>query len=288
MTGYGKRESTINGVSCQIEIRSVNGRFLDVSCRLPRHLTGLENAIRTSIRTRLARGSVTCSVNLGAGERETVPVSYSEPLIREYVRLAQEIQQKFGLAGEVRLENVLALPELFSYSDSATNAGDLEAHILSEIDKTLDAVVEMRLHEGANLALDLRTRVHKIEGILERIAILDPARIQYWRDRFSERIKILMGEAELDPVRVVQEASIIADRLDITEEITRFKSHDKLFIAALDESANQGKKMNFILQEMAREANTLGTKCQSAEIASLAILLKDEVETIREQVQNIE
>lgn len=288
MTGYGKRESTVNGVSCQIEIRSVNGRFLDISCRLPRHLASLENTVRTNIRARLARGSVTCNVVLGQGERDTVPVSYSEPMVREYVRLAREIQSKFGLGGEIQIGQVLALPDLFSYSDSSAEGGELEAHILSEIDKALDAVIEMRLHEGNNLAQDLRARIHKIEGVLERIATLDPTRIQYWRDRFAERIKALMGESELDPVRVVQEASIIADRLDITEEITRFKSHNKLFVAALDDSANQGKKLNFILQEMGREANTLGTKCQSADIAALAILLKDEVETIREQVQNIE
>jgi len=288
MTSYGKRESTLQGVPCHIEIRSVNGRFLDISCRLPRHLAALENAVRTSIRTRLARGSVTCTVTIGQGERETVPISYSEPMVREFVRLAREIKDKFQLAGEVNISQVLSLPELFSYSDSSAEGGELEAHVLSEIDKTLDAVIEMRLHEGANLALDLRSRIQKIEAILERIATLDPARIQYWRDRFQDRIRTLMGEAELDPVRVLQEASIIADRLDISEEITRFRSHNKLFLAALDENANQGKKLNFILQEMGREANTLGTKCQSAEIAALAIQLKDEVETIREQVQNIE
>lgn len=288
MTGYGKRESLFQGVSCQVEIRSVNGRFLDISCRLPRQLAAQENAVRTAIRARLARGSVNCSVVLGQGEQGTMPVAWNETLVREYLRLAHEIQAKFALPGEVRIDQVLALPELFTYSDSGAEASALEAHVLSEIDKALDSVVEMRLQEGANLARDLNTRVSRIDGILDRIAVLDPERIAYWRDRFSERIKALVGEAGLDPLRVVQEASIIADRLDITEEITRFRSHNKLFVAALDESANQGKKLNFILQEMGREANTLGTKCQSAEIAALAISLKDEVETIREQVQNIE
>ena len=288
MTGYGKRESTFNGISCQIEIRSVNNRFLDITSRLPRHMAGLENTIRTNVRSRLARGSVNCSVILGQGERDNIPTSWSEPLVREYVRLAREIQEKFHLSGEISINQVLALPDLFSYSETNSDNAALEAHVLSEIDKTLDAVVEMRLHEGANLAHDLRARLQRIDGILDHIATLDPTRIQYWRDRFSERIKTLMGEAELDPIRVVQEASIIADRLDITEEITRFRSHNKLFLAALDETANQGKKLNFILQEMGREANTLGTKCQSAEITALAIQLKDEVETIREQVQNIE
>ena len=126
------------------------------------------------------------------------------------------------------------------------------------------------------------------DKILDEIQQLDPERIVEWKKKFEERLKALVGNAGIDPVRVVQEASIIADRLDINEEITRFKSHNKLFLSTLELGANQGKKLTFILQEMGREANTLATKCQSAKIAALAIQLKDSVETIREQTMNIE
>jgi uncharacterized protein (TIGR00255 family) len=127
-----------------------------------------------------------------------------------------------------------------------------------------------------------------MDTILDEVKVLDPERIVEWKQKFEERLQKLVGEAGLDPVRVTQEASIIADRLDINEEITRFKSHNKLFLATLEQGANQGKKLTFILQEMGREANTLATKCQSAKIAALAIRLKDSVETIREQTMNIE
>jgi uncharacterized protein (TIGR00255 family) len=146
----------------------------------------------------------------------------------------------------------------------------------------------MREKEGLNLKKDLEARVHEMDTILDEVKVLDPERIVEWKQKFEERLQKLVGEAGLDPVRVTQEASIIADRLDINEEITRFKSHNKLFLATLEQGANQGKKLTFILQEMGREANTLATKCQSAKIAALAIRLKDSVETIREQTMNIE
>jgi len=288
MTGYGRSDSTFRNTSFSVEVRSVNSRFLETSCKLPKNLAHLEAIIRNTLRTKVTRGSLTVIINIGQGDKEAVPVAYNEKLVQEYLRVAREIQTRFSLAGEITINQVLTLPDLFQFNDSGNDATEFEALLISQLEIALDELTKMRILEGKNLADDLRARVHKLDGILAQIATLDPERIVYWRDRFQSRIQELMGESSLDPVRVLQEASIIADRLDITEEITRFNSHNKLFLKALDEPANQGKKLNFILQEMGREANTLGTKCQTAAIASLAIALKDEVETIREQVQNIE
>jgi uncharacterized protein (TIGR00255 family) len=288
MTGYGKSESQIQGCPCTIEVRSVNNRFLDINCRLPKNLMQMETPIKETIRKRITRGSLSVSIAIGQGEKGNIPVSYSDAAVEAFVRIADEIKEKYHLEGEVRLEQVLALPDVLQYSDSSEETSALEAHLLENLNIALDSLTAMRKKEGANLALDLKIRVERMDKILDQVKILDPQRITDWRNKFQDRIKSLMGDAELDPVRVLQEASIIADRLDINEEITRFKSHNKLFLAALEEGFNQGKKLNFILQEMGREANTLGTKCQNAEIAAFAIQLKDEVETIREQVMNIE
>ena len=288
MTGYGKSESHIQGCPCTIEVRSVNNRFLDINSRLPKNLMQMETSIKECIRKRITRGSLSVSITLGQGEKGNIPVGYSGAAVEAFVRIADEIKAKYNLEGEVKLEQVLALPDVLQYNDASEDSSSLETHILENLNVALDSLIAMREKEGANLALDLRLRVEHMDKILDQVKILDPQRIADWRDKFLERIKTLLGEVEIDPVRVVQEASIIADRLDINEEITRFKSHNKLFVAALKEGANQGKKLNFILQEMGREANTLGTKCQNAEIAAYAIELKDEVETIREQVMNIE
>jgi len=288
MTGYGRSDSSWHDAPFTVEVRSVNSRFLETTCKLPKRLAHLEALVRNTIRSQITRGSLTCQVIMGLGDKDTVPFSYNDRLVQETIRIAHEIQQKYGISGEISIQQILALPDLFQFSESGDDAKALEIHLVNEVSKALAAMQVMRIQEGTNLANDLRTRVQHLNEILDQVSQLDPGRIQYWRDRFTGRLRELMGDKGLDPLRVLQEASIIADRLDITEEITRFRSHNKLFLQALDEASNQGKKLNFILQEMGREANTLGTKCQTAEIAALAIALKDEVETIREQVQNIE
>ena len=181
----------------------------------------------------------------------------------------------------------MALPNVLVYGADAEQKEN-EKRIKESLDKALQSLVQMREKEGLNLKSDLEKRVFAMDKILDEIQQLDPERIVEWKKKFEERLKALVGNSGIDPVRVVQEASIIADRLDINEEITRFKSHNKLFLSTLELGANQGKKLTFILQEMGREANTLATKCQSAKIAALAIQLKDSVETIRAQTMNIE
>lgn len=287
MTGYGKSESTFNGAACLVEVRSVNSRFLDIACKLPKELAYFENEVKGLVKAKLARGSVSVSVTLGTAEKSTVPQGYNAEAIEAYIRIAGEIKAKYGVSGEIKLEQVLAFPEVLRYDNAGSN-DELQEHLTAEINKALDKLLAMREREGANLVKDLEARVATLETTLDEIKVLDPERITVWKEKFQERLKTLLGEVELDPARVIQEASIVADKLDINEEITRFKSHNKLFLAALNDSGAQGKKLNFILQEMGREANTLGTKCQDARIQALAIRLKDEVETMREQVCNVE
>ena len=228
MTGYGRSDSSWRNTSFNVEVRSVNSRFLETSCKLPKNLAHLEAVVRNTVRTKVTRGSITVIINLGTGDKDSVPVAYNEKLVQEYLRVAREIQTRFSLPGEVTINQVLTLPDLFQFNDSGNGAQEFETLLIQQLEIALDDLTKMRILEGKNLADDLRNRVHKLDAILEQIATLDPERIVYWRDRFQTRIQELMGESGLDPVRVLQEASIIADRLDITEEITRFKSHNQL------------------------------------------------------------
>ena len=287
MTGYGKDEFKLHGTQCTVEVRSVNNRFLEISCHLPKTFSYLEFALKEEVKKFLARGSVNLTVTFGDSEEGSVPTGYSTEAVEAYLKIANDIKTKYHLTGEPTLEQVLSLPNVLVY-ESEEDQKETEELIKASLDRALQSLVQMREKEGLNLKKDLEARVHEMDTILDEVKALDPERIVEWKQKFEERLQKLVGEAGLDPVRVTQEASIIADRLDINEEITRFKSHNKLFLATLEQGANQGKKLTFILQEMGREANTLATKCQSAKIAALAIRLKDSVETIREQTMNIE
>jgi len=287
MTGYGKDEFKLHGTQCTVEVRSVNNRFLEISCHLPKTFSYLEFALKEEVKKFLARGSVNLTVTFGDSEEGSVPTGYSTEAVEAYLKIAKDIKTKYHLTGEPTLEQVLSLPNVLVY-ESEEDQKETEELIKASLDRALQSLVQMREKEGLNLKKDLEARVHEMDTILDEVKVLDPERIVEWKQKFEERLQKLVGEAGLDPVRVTQEASIIADRLDINEEITRFKSHNKLFLATLEQGANQGKKLTFILQEMGREANTLATKCQSAKIAALAIRLKDSVETIREQTMNIE
>ena len=287
MTGYGKDEFKLHGTQCTVEVRSVNNRFLEISCHLPKTFSYLEFALKEEVKKFLARGSINLTVTFGDSEEGSVPTGYSTEAVEAYLKIANDIKTKYHLTGEPTLEQVLSLPNVLVY-ESEEDQKETEELIKASLDRALQSLVQMREKEGLNLKKDLEARVHEMDTILDEVKVLDPERIVEWKQKFEERLQKLVGEAGLDPVRVTQEASIIADRLDINEEITRFKSHNKLFLATLEQGANQGKKLTFILQEMGREANTLATKCQSAKIAALAIRLKDSVETIREQTMNIE
>ena len=287
MTGFGKSESTLNGVSCVIEVRSVNSRFLEISSKIPKNFAYLENDLKSQIKDKLARGSVNLSITLGEGNVGNIPVCYNEAAVSKFVEITKAMQAKYNVTGDIKLEHILAIPEVLQFTDAGADNEVWEKHLKAELDKALDGVIAMREKEGANLAADLEKRVNHLNAVLDKIEVLDPQRIETWKVKFRERINALMKDSEIDDVRLLQEACIMADKLDIHEEITRFHSHNKLFLDALKKGGAQGKNLGFILQEMGREANTLGTKCQSAEIAALAIELKNEIECIREQSLNI-
>jgi conserved hypothetical protein TIGR00255 len=293
MTGFGKSESTLNGTTCVIEVRSVNSRFLEISAKIPKNFAYLENDFKAQIKDKLARGSVNLSITLGEGSVGNIPVCYNKTAVSKFVEITKdmlnEMQAKYGdlIKHEIKLEHILAIPEVLQFTDAGADNEAWEKHLKAELDKALDGVIAMREKEGANLAADLTKRVAHLEDVLAKVEVLDPQRIETWKVKFKERVDALMKDSEIDDVRLLQEACIMADKLDIHEEITRFHSHNKLFLDALKKGGAQGKNLGFILQEMGREANTLGTKCQSADIAALAIELKNEIECIREQSLNI-
>ena len=190
MTGFGKSESMYQGASCVIEVRSVNNRFLDISCKLPKNLAYLENSFKNQIKDKLVRGSVIFSVTLGAGTGGNIPVSYNDAAIKKFVEITHAMQLKYHIAGDIQLEHILALPEVLQFTDADADSEALEKHLAAELDKALDQVNEMRAKEGANLARDLEGRVNHLNNVLDKIEVLDPQRIEVWKGKFKERINV--------------------------------------------------------------------------------------------------
>lgn len=213
MTGYGKVETTFNNHTIVIEIRSVNNRFLDISTKIPKSLSHYDFELRNRIKNKVTRGSIFLSLTMDSGESGNIPTSYNEAAVKAFIDIANDIKEKFNIEGNVHLEHLLSLPELIQYSDDSSNQEELEKQLASHLDTAIDQLIEMRKKEGENLVIDLKNRISTINNILNDIEKLEPNRISDWKEKFEERMKVLLQNLELDPIRLIQEASIVADRL---------------------------------------------------------------------------
>lgn len=287
MTGFGRIETKAEEGEWSVEIKSVNNRYLEYSLKIPRELQAFEFELKDLISKHLRRGSVFCAIQLNLAQASGEVLQLNEELAAGYLALSADLVQKHGLsplssAELLRMPDVLGLP-----SKSGVDA-DLWEKIKLSVVQCLEQVKTMRCAEGENLAEDLRQRLGAIASHLDQVELHLPQRQNEHQEKMRQRLQKLLGEYELDEQRLYQEVAVLADKMDITEEIVRFRSHNQLFLQTLQSEGPHGKKLNFLLQEMGREANTLGTKSLYAELQHIAIALKEEIETIREQVQNLE
>lgn len=288
MTGFGRGTASARGITVMVEMRSVNGRFLEVSARLPRSLSLRENEIRDILRKKLTRGKINL---LLAVERETdgsIPVVVNPSAARAYYRLLQQVKKAVKLKESVKLQHLLQFAEIFE-TRSLVNTDEEEWRIAQEaLESALLDLETMRSQEGRELGKDFRLRIAALEEKLGQIERLSRESIPVERTRLRERITQLLEGETPDEGRLEMELALLADRLDVTEECVRFRSHNKFFLEALGSSEPSGRKLNFLVQEMNREANTIGSKSSSTEIAHLVVGIKEELEKIREQLQNVE
>jgi uncharacterized protein (TIGR00255 family) len=290
MTGFGEGEATAGdfGVSC--EVRSVNHRFLDVSLRLPAAISFCESDVRNRVKERLARGRVTIAFQIAPLKDIPLPAVSAERIERAIVELelvARRLAAATGRDQEIRLEHLLAVPDLFGGEESAAAPPELGASVLGALDKALDRVLAMKESEGRELARELRERLAKLRGLLAEVERQAPRSATETHERLRTRVAQLAGE-EVDPQRLAQEVALLADRANINEECERFGVHLDSFAATLDQGGQVAKRLNFLLQEMHREVNTMGSKTNLMEITQAVIAMKEEVESMREQVQNLE
>ncbi len=289
MTGFGSAAGRDRRVHLEVEIRSVNHRYLALKQSLPEELERHEAEIEQHVRSRLARGSVTLRVSLKSAD-PSAPVLPDARTLKAYARRLREVQQDLGLKGELALEDLLAIPALWSGASAAEPAGDLWPRTKKLIGKALDALVAAREREGEGIGRDLRGRLDAIEKRLARVQERVPAVVETYQKRLDERVRALLAQKGLEASKpdLAKEIALYADRCDVSEELQRLRAHTGEFRKALAGNGQVGRRLDFLAQEMGREANTIASKGNDAEISVCAVDIKAELEKIKEQVENIE
>ncbi len=289
MTGFGRGGFSGADFSVTVEIKTVNNRYLDVHLRTGQELSSIEAVIRRRVGARLSRGRVDLTINL----ERTGATAYeiNRPLVTGYVKALREIQEQFSLAGELDVNSIARVPGALTPARNGLNEESISG-VERALDSALDDLEQMRASEGAALAAEMRVRVAKIEAEIPIIEAAAAGLVDAYRQRLQKRIAELIargGQAiELDSGRLAQEVAYLADRSDISEELARLRSHLEQFRAALETDGEVGKRLDFLLQELNREANTVLSKSTEVAIKDSALAIKAEVEKLREQVQNVE
>jgi len=289
MTGYGRAECQKDDYTYLAEIRSVNNRFIEINTRLPKAHMDLEQPLKKLIKSYCSRGSINLSISIGnsnenTGEWEVKP---NLPLAAQYVTALQQIRDSLKLEGKIDLKSIISIRDIVKIEPLATDPANHEL-ILNIATEALDSLQKMRKEEGINLQKDLEQRIDAIENHAAEIESWHPEVVKEYQNKLKERIKSLNEGMESDETRIAQETALLADRCDITEEITRLKSHLNQFRNFVNTNEPIGRKLEFITQEINREVNTVGSKSSNIKISNRVIEIKSELEKIREQVQNIE
>ena len=288
MTGYGRGEAGSHGITVAVELRSVNSRFLEVATRLPRSLSLRENEIKDLIRRKVSRGKINLLVTVDRENDGSLPLKINVSAAKAYYKLLDHLRKTVKLRERVKLEHLLQFSEVIEPQE-LESTDDEEWKILQDsLDMALHQLYEMRKKEGGELEQDFRSRIGMLEEKLDQIERISKAQVPNERARLRERIKQLLENESIDEGRLELELALLADRLDVTEECVRFRSHNKFFLEAMNSDEPAGRKLSFLIQEMNREANTIGSKSSATEIAHIVVSVKEELEKIREQLQNIE
>ncbi len=288
MTGFGRANLETPDFKIDVEIRAVNHRFCEVSMRLPRILSPLEGQVRTLLQSNISRGKINLTINFESYVEQNAKLILNEDLLEAYTSVIARIQTKLSVRGEYDLVSLLQIPDLIERSSAESDAETLWPSVEKAITQAIHDFDRMRDAEGLHLTEDLTNRTHIISQLLNEIKTVSSTQLVGATEKMRERIRQLLGDIAIDETRLAMEVAILADKLDITEECVRLQIHCQQFLNYLQDKDPAGRRLNFLLQEMNREANTIASKANNAGIAQTVIRIKEELERIREQVQNVE
>ncbi len=289
MTGFGRGESQSKDIKFLVELKSLNHRYMDVSIKMPKLFTYLEEKIRQRIKDQVKRGRVEVFItyeNLGDSE---VKVTADMPLARHYLQALNELEEQLDITNDATVSLISKFPDVIRVEKQEMDEDEVSQCLLTGIENALTKLIEMRRVEGQQLKEDILKRLNIISGMLKEIAERSPHVVTEYRQRLTERIKEILEDGySLDDNRIIMEVALFADKSNITEELVRFESHIGQFHKAMDEDDSVGRKLDFLIQEMNREVNTIGSKANDLFITNIVVNIKSELEKMREQVQNIE
>jgi len=288
MTGFGRNETDENGHKVNIEVKSVNHRFLDINIRMPRFLYFLEEELRKVIKQRLVRGRVDVFVNYTSLASESKTVRVDIPLVQAYLKAIGEIEASTGVKNDMTMENIVRLPDVIVFEESEAQEDELRLLLTRSLNGALDQLIAARETEGIRISKDIFERLALLSETVDQIESREPDIINEYREKLKQRLTEYLESTEIDENRFNAEIVYFMDRSNITEEIVRLRSHIKQCRETLGMQAASGRNMDFIIQEMNREFNTIGSKSSDIGITKAVLFAKGEVEKIREQVQNIE
>lgn len=288
MTGFGRGEVSIDGVTAVADVRSLNSRYLDLSLSIPRSLNMQEQVIRDTVKAKAARGRVSVHISLSRDGNEELGMTIDTAAAKTAYAMLNGLRNEIGIKEEIKLSHLLQFNEVMKPAERADTDAQAWEAAQQALGLALDMMNGMRAQEGSQLLTDIENRINGMEETVGRVETLIVAQVSRRRERLEEKLRTLLGGVDMDPQRLAQEVALIAERLDITEECVRFRSHVQFFRDLIKSPEPAGRKLNFLTQELNREVNTMGSKAEDPEIARAVVGMKEELEKIREQIQNIE
>lgn len=288
MTGFGRGHKVLNGRDITVEIRSVNHRYYEFSSRLPRSLNYVEERLKSLLQGRISRGKVEVSVLLNNVEAADEKITINRDVVREYIEALRSVKEEFGLTDDLALSNVLRIPDAFTVVKTETDEEQLWEDIKSTAEEALEHFISMRENEGVRMKQDVLSRLAKIEEWVGVVETRSPQVVEDYRKRLYDKMCEVLSSSNIDENRILLEAGIFSEKTAVDEETVRLRSHIAQFRSMLESGEPVGRKLDFLVQEMNRETNTIGSKVQDIEVTRIVVDQKSEIEKIREQIQNIE
>ena len=288
MTGYGRFELLKNGVNYTVEIKSVNHRYFEFSVRTPKGCAFLEEKLKAFFAKRIARGKIEVYVGMEGGARSNSVVTVNEAVAESYVEALKSLKKKYGLSGKVSLSDVITNNDVFVVERPKMDEEEIWNSVEEAATGAVEAFIKMRETEGERLAQDVKSRCEHILNMVAEVEKSAPETLKNYRERLEKKLREVLEDTSIDEQRILTEAAIFADKIAVDEETVRLRSHINQLVDMIESNETLGKKFDFVVQEMNREANTIGSKAQNIEITRIVVDIKGEIEKIREQIQNIE
>ncbi|MBR3961737.1 MAG: YicC family protein [Clostridia bacterium] len=288
MTGYGRAQSTVDNMNITVELKSVNHRFFEFFCRVPRNFNYLEEKLKAFARTKIVRGKVEMYVTVELVDTTLTEIEINREYTASYIKALKTLIDDFGLQNDISVSSVARNSDVFKITSKEIDEESVTNAVLSVADEAINAFTQMRITEGERLRADIEGRADFILSKVEFIESKAPETVKNYRERLVAKVKELLESSNIDEQRIITETAIFADKVAVDEETVRLRSHIGQLRKLLESSDDVGKKLDFIVQEMNRETNTIGSKAQNIDIAQCVVDIKSEIEKIREQVQNIE